>query len=180
MTTAEFKRHPRHKKSSGRKASKNAEVPFHRELCAVQKQYEAMLSALDEKDAARVRVTACRLVVAWVQVETAFIRFIERTPASLALGSQAWQERFVLNGSNHVMRVLFCRALDEMPSWGTSPEELRIVRTILCWLQERLAVCSIVGPPDLASPHALPFNLSRWGSHGRTARTRVRKPPEKR
>lgn len=180
MATAELTRHSQHKESSGRKASKNTEVPFHRELCAVQKQYEGMLASLDEKDPARVRVTAGRLVVAWLQVETAFIRFVERTPASLALGSQAWQERFVLNRSNYAIRALFCRALDEMPSWGTSPEELRIVRVILCWLQERLAVCSIVGPPDLASPHALPFNLSRPGSHGRTARTRVRKPTEKR
>jgi hypothetical protein len=180
MATAQLTRHSRHKESPGRKASKNTEVPFHRELCAVQKQYEGMLAALDAKDPARVRVTACRLVVAWLQVETAFIRFIERTPANLALGSQAWQERFVLNGSNYVIRALFCRALDEMPSWGTSPEGLRILRTILCWLQERLAVCSIVGPPDLASPHPLPFNLSRLRSRGRTARTRVRRPMEKR
>ena len=180
MATSEPTRHSRHKESPGRKASNNTEVPFHRELCAVQKQYEGMLAALDAKDPARVRVTACRLVVAWLQVETAFIRFIERTPANLALGSQAWQERFVLNGSNYVIRALFCRALDEMPSWGTSPEGLRILRTILCWLQERLAVCSIVGPPDLASPHPLPFNLSRLRSRGRTARTRVRRPMEKR
>lgn len=139
-----------------------------------------MLSALDEKDAARVRVAACRLVVAWLQVETAFIRFIVRTPAHLALGSQAWQERFVLNGSNYVIRVLLCRALDEMPSWATPPDESRILRTILCWLHEHLAVCSIVGPPDLASPHALPFKLLRQRSRGGAARTKVRKPTEKR
>lgn len=146
----------------------------------MQKQYNGMLSALDEKDPTRVRVTACHLVAAWLQVETAFIRFIERTPAERALGSQAWQERVVLKGSNHVIRALFCRALGEMPSWVTSPDELRILRTVLCWLHERLAVCSIVGSPDLASPHALPFNLPRLGSHGRTARTRTRKPTEKR
>lgn len=180
MATAELKRNSRHKESTGRKASKTTEVPFHHELCAVQKQYNGMLSAVDEKRPARVRFAACRLVATWLRVEIAFIRYIERTPANLALRPQAWQERLVLNGSNYVIRALFCRALDEMPSWGTSPEELRIVQTILCWLHERLAVCSIVGPPDLASPHALPFNLSRLRSRGRTARTRVRRPTEKR
>lgn len=179
MATAELRRHSRHKESPRRKAPKNIEVPFHRELRAVQKQYEGMLAALDAKDPARARVMACRLAVAWLQVDTAFIRFIERTPENLALGSQAGQERFVLNGSSYVIRALFCRALDEMPRWGASPEELRSLRTILCWLQERLAVCSLVGPPDLASPHPLPFNLSRLGSRGRTARARVRRPTAK-
>ena len=180
MTAAELMRRSRRKESPGRKATKDTEVPFHRELHAMQKRYEDMLSALDKKDPARMRVAACRLVAAWLQVETAFIRFIERTPAHLALGSQAWQERFVLNGSNYAIRTLFCRALDEMPNWVTSPDESRILRTILCWLHERLAVCSIVGPPDLASPHALPFNLLRLGSRRPTARTKVRKPAEKR
>lgn len=180
MVPAELTRHSRHEEPSGRKASKSTEVPFHRELCAMQKRYEGMLSALDEKDPTRARVAACRLGAAWLQVEIAFIRFIERTPAHLALGSQAWQERLVLNGSNHVTRALLRRALDEMPSWVVSLDESRILRTILCWLHERLAVCSIVGPPELASPHALPFNLLRQGSRGRTTRTRVRKPTEKR
>lgn len=180
MATAELRGNSRHKESSRRKTHKNTEVPFYHELCAVQTQYEDMFDALDAKGPARVRVTAGRLVVAWLQMEAAFIRFVERTPAHLALGPQAWQERFVLNGSNYVIRALFCRALDEMPSWGTSPKELRTVRTILCWLHELLAVCSIVGPPDLASPHALPLNLSRLRSRGRAARTRVRRPTEKR
>lgn len=59
------------------------------ELRTVQRQYDHMASALDRKDPVRVRATACHLAQAWLRVEIAFIRFIERTPAELGLGRQA-------------------------------------------------------------------------------------------
>jgi len=104
--------------------------------------------------------------MAWLQVEAAFIRFIEHAPADLGLGPQAQEERFALRGSNHIARALLGRALAEMLSWKTSPDELRILREILCWLHERLGLCSVVGFPDLSSPHALPFDRPSAESHG--------------
>lgn len=38
---------------------KDTSMPFYRELCALQVQYDQMTSALDWKDPARVRGTAC-------------------------------------------------------------------------------------------------------------------------
>lgn len=171
--------HDRNRKPLARKASKSVQVPFRRELIAVQKQYEHMTSAIDGRDPARVRVTACHLVLAWLQVEAAFIRFIERSPAGLGLGPQARQERFALSESNDIVRASLRRALGEMLRWNVSADESRILREILCWLHERLGLCSVVGFPDLSSPHALPFLPPSTGSRGRASRSRVRKPTRK-
>jgi hypothetical protein len=129
-------------------------MPFYRELCAVQIQYDQMISALDWKDPARVRTTSCDLVLAWIQVEAAFIRFIEYTPVELGLGRKARRERLVLTGSNHLVRGLLRRALDETSSWTTSREELRALQVILRWLDERLGLWTVVELPVLSSQRA--------------------------
>ena len=122
--------------------SGNGSVPFHRELGAMQLKYDQMSSALDRQHPTRVRSTACHLALAWLRVEAAFIRFIEGTPAGLGLGQRARRERLVLTASNHVVRGLFRRALDETSSWTASRDELRALRVVLRWLHERLELCS--------------------------------------
>lgn len=120
-----------------------------------------------------MRATACHLAQAWLRVEIAFIRFIERTPAELGLSRQAKRERLVLRGSSYIVREWFRDALGEMSTWSISSGKLRIVQSVLCWLHERLRVCSIVGFPDLSAPHVCHFNQP--GSHHRAARTGARK-----
>lgn len=78
----------------GKQSSKADSTPFHRELSAMQTHYARMSSALDWKDPGRVRSTACHVARAWLDMEAAFIRFIERPPAGSGLGSKAWRERF--------------------------------------------------------------------------------------
>ena len=146
-----MKRPSREKPLSDGRALKNGSVPFYRELCAVQTQYDRMSAALDGNDPGRLRTTACRLVLAWLQVEAAFIRFIERTPAELGLGAKAKRERLVLTGGNYVVRGLFRRALDETANWAISRGELRALRIVLRWLHERLELSSLVGAPALSS-----------------------------
>lgn len=90
-----------------RSVSKDVSMPFYRELCALRVQYDRMTSAIDQKDPARVRVTACDLVLSWIQMEAAFIQFIEFTPVELGLGRGARSERIVLTGSNRLLRELF-------------------------------------------------------------------------
>lgn len=128
-----------------RRESGKISVPFHRELGAMQMKYDQMSSALDRQHPTRVRSTACHLALAWLRVEAAFIRFIEGTPAGLGLGRKARRERLTLTASNHVVRGLFRRALDETSSWTASRDELRALRGILRWLHERLEVGSAVG-----------------------------------
>jgi len=117
----------------------------------VQTHYDQMTSALDWKDPARVRITACELVLAWQQVEAAFIRFIESTPMGLGLGPKTKRERLALTGSNYFMKDLFRHALDETSTWTTSRDELRALRVILRWLHERLQLWSVVELPVLFS-----------------------------
>jgi transposase InsO family protein len=81
--------------------------------------------------------------------EAAFIRFIERTPAGLGLGSKAWRERLTLTGSNCLVRAMFQRALDEMPRWTAPRGELRALRVDLRWLHERLQLWSVAELPVL-------------------------------
>lgn len=163
----------RYRESSVRKRSKRILVPFRRELGAIQKEYDHVITALNRGDLARVRVTACHLALAWLQMEAAFIRFIERTPEGLGLGPRARQERSVLSESNCIARSLLRRSLTDISNWNSSSDELRVAREILCWLHERLGVCSVVGFPDLSSPHAAP-------SAGSRGRSRVRKQTGKR
>ena len=106
-----------------------------------------MSSALDWKDLGRTRSAACHVVLAWLDMEAAFIRFIERTPAGLGLGSKAWRERLTLTGSNYLVRALFQRALDETPRWTASRCELRALQVVLRWLHERLQLWSVVELP---------------------------------
>jgi hypothetical protein len=156
-----------------RKTFKSASIPFHRELSAVQRKYDRMTSALDRKDPARARVIACHLAQAWLRVEIAFIRFIERTPAELGLGRQAKRERLVLSGSNYIVREWYRDVLGEMSTWGMPPDEFRALKAVLCWLHERLGSVSVVGFPDLSAPHVCHFNQP--GSHRRAARAGARK-----
>lgn len=62
---------------------KDVSMPFYRELLALQARYDQMTSALDWKDPVKVRVTACNLALAWLQMEAAFIKFIRATPVKL-------------------------------------------------------------------------------------------------
>jgi len=159
---SEHMKRPQHKKPLlDRRVFKNVSMPFYRELCAVQIQCDHMSSALDWKDPAKVRITACDLALAWIQVEAAFIRFIECTPMGLGLGPKAKRERLALIGSNYVVRGLFRHALDETSSWTTPRDELRALRVILRWLHERLELCSIVGVPVLFSQRAHRANQPR-------------------
>lgn len=120
----------------------------------MQIQYDQMASALDRKDPARVRITSCDLALAWIQMEAAFIQFIECTPVELGLGRKARRERIVLIGSNYIVRELFRRALDETSNWTAFPEELRALRVILRWLHERLELWTAVELPVLFSQRA--------------------------
>jgi hypothetical protein len=163
-----------------RRSKSDTVVPFQRELEAVRQEYDRVVSALGRRDPNGVRVTACRLVRAWLQMEAAFIRFIEHTPAGLGLGPQAWRERLTLAETNRIARELLRRALTEMSRWYKSPDEWRILRELLCWFHQYLGVCSVVGFPDLSSPHAPPFTPPSAGSHGRANRSRVRGPTRKR
>lgn len=146
-----MKRPRRRRPPINKRVSRNVSVPFRRELGIVQTHYDQMASALDWKDPARVRITACELVLAWQQVEAAFIRFIEGAPVGLGLGPKARRERSVLIGSNYVVRDLFRHALDETSTWATSRDELRALRVILRWLHERLQLWSVVELPVLVS-----------------------------
>lgn len=170
----------RHRGSSIRKGSKRVLVPFRYELDAIQKEYDYVISALDGGDPASLRIAACHLALAWLRMESAFIQFIERSPAGLALGPRARRERSVLSASNRIARALLHRALVEMLGWNASPDELRALREIVCWLYERLTLCSVVGFPDLSSPHAAPDGVPSAGSHGRAGRSRARQQMGKR
>ena len=143
-------KHPQRKKPlPGKQAPKGNSIPFHRELAAMQIHCDQMNAALDWKDPGRVRSTACHVALAWLEMEAAFIRFIERTPAGLGLGSKAWRERLTLTGSNHLVRALFQRALDETARWTASRGELHALRVVLRWLHERLQLWSVVELPVL-------------------------------
>lgn len=144
-----MKRSRRKKPTSGKQGLKGDSIPFHRELAVMQIHYDQMYIALDWKDPGRVRSTACHVALAWLEMEVAFIRFIERTPAGLGLGSKAWRERLTLTGSNYLLRALFQRALDETPRWTASRGELRALRVVLHWLHERLQLWSVVELPVL-------------------------------
>lgn len=144
-----MKRSQRKKLLPGKQSSKDDSTPFHRELSAMQIHYDQLNSALDWKDPGRVRSTACHVVRAWLDMEAAFIRFIERTPVKLGLGSKAWRERLALTGSNYLARELLRRALDEMPSWNASRDELRALGIVLRWLHERLQLWSVIELPVL-------------------------------
>ena len=144
MKRSKLKKLPRSKQNS-----KGDSIPFHRELSAMQIHYAQMSSALDWKDPGRVRSTACHVARAWLDMEAAFIRFIEGTPAGLGLGSKAKQERLTLTGSNYLVRALFQRALDETPRWTASQGELHALRVVLRWLHERLQLWSVVELPIL-------------------------------
>jgi hypothetical protein len=113
----------------------------------MQIHYDQMSAALDGKDPGRVQSTACHVGLAWLEMEAAFIRFIERTPAGLGLGSRAWRERLTLTASNYLVRALFQRALDETPGWTASRGKLRALRVVLHWLHERLQLWSVVDFP---------------------------------
>lgn len=65
---------------------------FYRELCALEVQYDQMASAVDWQDPARMRATACGVALAWLQMEAAFIQFIDGTPVQLSLGHSAKPE----------------------------------------------------------------------------------------
>jgi hypothetical protein len=144
-----MKRSRRKKPLPGKQAPKGNPIPFHRELAAMQIHCDQMNAALDWKDPGRVRSTACHVALAWLEMEAAFIRFIERTPAGLGLGSKAWRERLTLTRSNHLVRALFQRALDETPRWTVSRGELHALRVVLRWLHERLQLWSVVELPVL-------------------------------
>lgn len=165
----------RYKESPTGKGSKRI-PPFRRQLEAVQRTCGQAISALDRRDPVGARITACRLSLAYLQMEAAFIQFVEHTPGDVVLGPQARQERFVLRISNLLARVVLRRALADLPGWNVSPEVLRDLREILCWLHERLGLCSVVGFPDLSSPHAVP----NAGPHARASRVRGRKQTGKR
>lgn len=132
-----------------RQVSKRNSMPFYRELCALQVQYKRMFSAIDEEDPARVRSSACGVALAWLRMEAAFIQFIERTPVELGLGRNAKPQRLVLAESNHLLRELFCHALDKIPNWAMSQDELRALRIILRWLHERLQLWTVIELPFL-------------------------------
>ncbi len=137
-----------------RRLFKDASMPFYRELCALQIQYDRMTSAIDSKDPAMVRVAACDAALAWIQMEMAFIQFVEFTPMELALGRKARSERVVLTGSNLLLREMFYSALSEISKWTIPQDELRALRIILQWLHERLQLWTVVRLPVLSSQRA--------------------------
>jgi hypothetical protein len=148
-------RRPRHKRPRlDERVFKDTSTPFYHELCIMQTQCKQMSSALDWKDPARVRITACDVVLAWIRVEAAFIQFIKSAPTGAGLGPEARRERMVLTGGNYVARGLFRCALNETSSWTTSRDELRALRIILRWLHERLEVWSVVELPVLVFQRA--------------------------
>ena len=132
-----------------RRLTQEISVPFYRELCALQVQYDQMASALDWKDPARMRGTACGVALAWLQMEAAFIQFIDGTPLGLGLGHGAKPQRLVLTGSNYLLRKLFHRALGEISKWAISKDDQRALRIVLHWLHERLQLWSVVQLPVL-------------------------------
>lgn len=144
-----MKRSRRKKPSPGKRGTKVVSIPFHREVSAMQIPYDQMGSALDWKDLGRTRSAACHVALAWLDMEAAFIRFIERTPAGLGLGSRARRERLILTRMNHLVRGLFQRALEETRSWTVSRDELRALHVVLRWLHERLQLWSVVELPIL-------------------------------
>lgn len=144
-----MKRSRRKKPQPGKRGTKVESIPFHREISAMQIPYDQLRSALDWKDLGRTRSTACHVVLAWLDMEAAFTRFVERTPAGLGLGSRAWRERLILTAINYLVRELFQRALDETRSWTVSRYELRALHVVLRWLHERLQLWSVVELPVL-------------------------------
>lgn len=142
----------RHKRY--RRATQAGPMPFYRELCALQVQYDQMASALDWKDPARVRRTACGVELAWLQMEAAFIQFIDGTPVELGLGRHAKPQRLVLTSSNLLLRDLFRRALGEISKWALSKDDLHALQIVLRWLQERLQLWTVVELPVLPSHRA--------------------------
>src|SRR5215510_7275770 len=144
-----MKRSRRKKPLPGKRGAKIDSIPFHREVSAMQTPYDQMSSALDWKDLGRTRSAACHVVLAWLDMEAAFIRFVEHTPAGLGLGSRAWRERLILTAINYLTRELFQRALDETHSWTVSRDELRALHVVLRWLHERLQLWSVVELPVL-------------------------------
>jgi hypothetical protein len=136
-------------------------MPFYRELCALQVQYDQMASALDWKDPARVRGTACGVALAWLQMEAAFIRFIDGTPVELGLGHKGKPQRLALASSNYLLRELFRRALGELPTWAMSKDELNALQMIVRWLHERLQLWAVVKLPVLPSRRAQRIRRSR-------------------
>jgi hypothetical protein len=129
-------------------------VPFYRELCALEEQYDQMASALDWKDPARMRGAACDVTLAWLQLEAAFIRFIDGTPVGLGLGRKAKPQRIVLVGSNYLLRELFRRALVEIPTWTISKDDQHALEIVLRWLHERLQLWRGMQLPILPSQRA--------------------------
>src|ERR1041384_5921917 len=81
-----MKRSQRKRPLRGKRGPKVDSMPFCREVSAMQIPSDQMSSALDWKDLGRTRSAACHVVLAWLDMEAAFIRFIERTPAGLGLG----------------------------------------------------------------------------------------------
>jgi hypothetical protein len=139
---------PRRSKRDKR-ATQEVSVPFYRELCALQVQYDQMASTVDWKDPARVRSTACGVALAWLQLEAAFIQFIDSTPVELGLGHNAKPQRLVLTSSNYLLRELFRRALNEISNWSISKDDRHILQIILRWLHERLQLWTVVELPIL-------------------------------
>jgi hypothetical protein len=137
-----------------RRAAQEVSVPFSRELGALQVQCDQMASALDWKDPARVRGTACGVALAWLQLEAAFIQFIDGTPVELGLGHNAKSQRLVLKGSNYFLRELFRRTLDEISKWAMSKNDQHVLRILLRWLHERLQLWTVVELPVLPSQRA--------------------------
>lgn len=144
-----MKRPRRKKRLRGKRGAKVDSIPFQSEISAMQIPYDQMSLALDWKDLGRTRSAACQVVLAWLDVEAAFIRFIERTPAGLGLGSRARRERLILTGMNYLVRGLFQRGLEETRSWTVSRDELRALHVVLRWLHERLQLWSVVELPVL-------------------------------
>lgn len=137
-----------------RRVTQESSMPFYRELCALEVQYNQMVFALDWKDPARMRGTACGVTLAWLQMEAAFIQFIDGTPVKLGLGRSAKPQRLVLMGSNYLLRELFRRALGEISNWAMSKDDQRALRIVLRWLHERLQLWTVVGLPVLPSQRA--------------------------
>lgn len=142
----------RHKRN--RRATPEVSIPFYRELCALQVQCDQMASALDWKDPARVRRTACGVALAWLQMEAAFIQFIDGTPVELGLGRNAKPQRLVVTSTNLLLRILFHRALGEISTWAISKDDLHALQMVLRWLHERLQLWAVVKLPILPSHRA--------------------------
>jgi hypothetical protein len=144
-----MKRSRRKKSLPGKRGAKVDSIPFHREISAMQIPCDQMSSALAWKDVGRTRSAACHVVLAWLDMEAAFIRLVERTPAGSGLGPRAWRERLILAAMNHLVRELFQRALEETRKWTIPRNELRALHVVLRWLHERLQLWSVVELPVL-------------------------------